>query len=120
MADDHTAALSVGISLNQIWAIVWFASGIVALATGMVFTAVSTGLDGLHNGIEAGFAHESREVLYVPISQISLFALLVIGAIAFRRKLDYHKRLMVLATIAILPPATARFCPKRSRMLWRS
>jgi branched-chain amino acid transport system permease protein len=40
-ADDHQAALSVGISLNQIWAIVWFASGIVALATGIMWGARS-------------------------------------------------------------------------------
>ena len=33
VADDHQAALSVGISLNQIWVIVWFTAGIVALAT---------------------------------------------------------------------------------------
>ena len=31
VADSHQAALSVGISLNQIWVIVWFAAGIVAL-----------------------------------------------------------------------------------------
>ena len=80
----------------------------VALATGMVFTAVSAGLDSLHNGITAGFAHESREFLYVTLSQISVFALLVISAIVSRPKLDYHKRFMVLATIALLPPATAR------------
>jgi len=41
VADDHQAALSVGISLNQIWAIVWFASGIVALATGIMWGAKS-------------------------------------------------------------------------------
>lgn len=41
VADDHTAALSVGISLNQIWAIVWFAAGIVALATGIMWGARS-------------------------------------------------------------------------------
>ena len=41
VADDHQAALSVGISLNQIWAIVWFASGIVALATGIMWGARS-------------------------------------------------------------------------------
>ena len=35
VADDHQAALSVGISLNQIWVIVWFTAGIVALATGI-------------------------------------------------------------------------------------
>ena len=41
VADDHNAALSVGISLNQIWAIVWFAAGVVALATGIMWGAKS-------------------------------------------------------------------------------
>jgi len=41
VADDHQAALSVGISLNQIWVIVWFAAGIVALATGIMWGAKS-------------------------------------------------------------------------------
>lgn len=41
VADDHQAALSVGISLHQIWAIVWFAAGIVALATGIMWGARS-------------------------------------------------------------------------------
>ena len=41
VADDHQAALSVGISLNQIWAIVWFTAGIVALATGIMWGARS-------------------------------------------------------------------------------
>lgn len=41
VADDHQAALSVGISLNQIWAIVWFASGVVALVTGIMWGARS-------------------------------------------------------------------------------
>ena len=41
VADDHQAALSVGISLNQIWVIVWFAAGIVALTTGILWAAKS-------------------------------------------------------------------------------
>ena len=41
VADDHQAALSVGISLEQIWVIVWFAAGIVALATGIMWGARS-------------------------------------------------------------------------------
>ena len=41
VADDHQAALSVGISLNQLWVIVWFAAGIVALATGIMWGARS-------------------------------------------------------------------------------
>jgi len=41
VADSHEAALSVGISLEQIWVIVWFAAGIVALVTGIVWGARS-------------------------------------------------------------------------------
>src|SRR4051795_7018835 len=41
VADSHRAALSVGISLEQIWVIVWFASGIVALMTGILWGARS-------------------------------------------------------------------------------
>jgi len=41
VADSHKAALSVGISLNQIWAIVWFAAGLVALVTGIMWGARS-------------------------------------------------------------------------------
>ncbi|MCO6388409.1 branched-chain amino acid ABC transporter permease [Aliihoeflea sp. 40Bstr573] len=39
LGDDHQAALSVGISLSTIWVIVWFISGIIALATGIVWGA---------------------------------------------------------------------------------
>ena len=35
------AALSVGISLNQIWVVVWFAAGVVALVTGILWGAKS-------------------------------------------------------------------------------
>lgn len=41
VADSHKAALSVGISLNQIWVIVWFTAGVVALATGIMWGARS-------------------------------------------------------------------------------
>jgi len=41
VADSHRAALSVGISLEYIWVIVWFAAGIVALTTGIMWGARS-------------------------------------------------------------------------------
>src|SRR6202158_1301993 len=41
VADSHQAALSVGISLELIWVVVWFAAGIVALATGIMWGARS-------------------------------------------------------------------------------
>ncbi|MFY9874880.1 MAG: branched-chain amino acid ABC transporter permease [Rhodomicrobium sp.] len=41
VADDHQAALSVGISLSTIWVIVWSAAGIVALVAGIMWGAKS-------------------------------------------------------------------------------
>ena len=41
VADDHQAALSVGISLNKIWVIVWSVSGIVALVAGIMWGSKS-------------------------------------------------------------------------------
>jgi branched-chain amino acid transport system permease protein len=41
VADDHQAALSVGISLQTIWVIVWSVSGIVALVAGIMWGAKS-------------------------------------------------------------------------------
>jgi branched-chain amino acid transport system permease protein len=41
VADDHAAALSIGIPLKHIWALVWATAGIVALVTGMLWGARS-------------------------------------------------------------------------------
>lgn len=41
VADDHAAALSVGIPLDRIWAIVWGIAGLVALVAGMLWGARS-------------------------------------------------------------------------------
>ena len=41
VADDHQAALSVGISLRVIWVLVWSISGFVALVAGMMWGAKS-------------------------------------------------------------------------------
>jgi branched-chain amino acid transport system permease protein len=39
VADDHQAALSVGISLKTIWVVVWSVSGLVAIAAGVMWGA---------------------------------------------------------------------------------
>ena len=41
VADDHQAALSVGISLRRIWVIVWCIAGIVALVAGIMWGSKS-------------------------------------------------------------------------------
>ncbi|MFS8085788.1 MAG: hypothetical protein ACMG6H_09175 [Acidobacteriota bacterium] len=46
--------------------------------------------------------------LTIPLGDMLVFAILVGGAFYFRRRADMHKRLMLLATIAILPAAVSR------------
>ena len=46
--------------------------------------------------------------LTIPLGDMLVFALLVGAGFYFRRRVDVHKRLMLLATISILPAATAR------------
>jgi branched-chain amino acid transport system permease protein len=41
VADDHQAALSVGVSLNYIWVLVWSIAGFVALVAGIMWGAKS-------------------------------------------------------------------------------
>jgi branched-chain amino acid transport system permease protein len=41
VADDHQAALSIGIPLGKMWVIVWSVAGIIALVSGMVWGAKS-------------------------------------------------------------------------------
>ena len=41
VADDHQAALSVGVSLNFIWIMVWSVAGFVALVAGIMWGAKS-------------------------------------------------------------------------------
>ncbi|HVG33946.1 MAG TPA: hypothetical protein VM911_12735 [Pyrinomonadaceae bacterium] len=46
--------------------------------------------------------------LTVPLGDMLVFAILVGAGFYYRRRVDVHKRLMLLATISILPAATAR------------
>ena len=46
--------------------------------------------------------------LTIPLGDMLVFAILVGAGFYFRRRADIHKRLMLLATITILPAATAR------------
>ena len=46
--------------------------------------------------------------LTIPLGDMLVFGILVGAGFYFRRRPDVHKRLMLLATIAILPAATAR------------
>ena len=46
--------------------------------------------------------------LVLPLGDMATFAILVTAAIALRKRSDWHKRLMLLATLTMLLPAVAR------------
>ena len=59
VADDHQAALSIGIPLKQIWAIVWSVAGFVALVAGLMW--------GSRNGVQFALTFVALKALPVLI-----------------------------------------------------
>jgi branched-chain amino acid transport system permease protein len=59
VADDHQAALSIGIPLKHIWAIVWSVAGFVALVAGMLW--------GARNGVQFALTFTALKALPVLI-----------------------------------------------------
>ena len=59
VADDHQAALAVGIPLQQIWGIVWTVAGFVALVAGMLW--------GARNGVQFSLTFLALKALPVLI-----------------------------------------------------
>ncbi|MEO6928030.1 MAG: branched-chain amino acid ABC transporter permease, partial [Casimicrobiaceae bacterium] len=57
VADDHQAALAVGIPLQQIWAIVWAVAGAVALVAGLLW--------GARNGVQFALTFVALKALPV-------------------------------------------------------
>jgi hypothetical protein len=50
----------------------------------------------------------SPQASIIPVVSITQFAVLVAAGVALRRRASLHKRLMLLAMISVLSPATAR------------
>lgn len=80
----------------------------ISLATAMVLFGLAAAIHSLDHGLAAGYGDRSRAFAIVPVSAICLFAGFVIAAIANIRRPEWHKRLMLLATISVLQAAVAR------------
>lgn len=80
----------------------------VALAVLMVGVGTVTALQAVARGVSPP-GLDARRFLVVPLFALLVFAVLFAAAILARRDPQTHKRLMVLATIGLLPPALARW-----------
>jgi len=67
-------------------------------------------------GINAGEPGATMALRFfiLPVQELVVFAILVGAALTLRKRGDYHKRLMLLGTIALIPAATTRPFPPDS------
>ena len=80
----------------------------ISLATAMVFTAIAVVVRGLSAAEAIGNGADARTLAVVPLTPIVLFVGLFCCSIANLRRPEIHKRFIMLASIALLPPAIAR------------
>jgi len=78
-----------------------------SLLAALVFVVgIVTGIYAAARGASPG--PPALQFLIIPIGDMLVFGVLVSLALYFRRKLDVHKRLMLLAALYLLGPAIAR------------
>ena len=77
------------------------------LAFAVFVMGVAVAVETLRRG---GGTHIAEPVAFlaIPLGDVITFAILVAAAVAYRRRTDAHKRLMLLATISVLTAAVAR------------
>ena len=81
----------------------------ISLATAMLFTGLGVAIQGLHERLAAGYGDPARAFMIVPVTAVLLFAVFVTAALLNLRRPEWHKRLMLVATISLLQAAIARF-----------
>jgi hypothetical protein len=78
------------------------------LAVVMVWMGIAVALATARRDIAAGRADDALGFLIIPLGDIVAFAGLVAGALVLRARRETHRRLMLLATLAILVAAIGR------------
>ena len=81
----------------------------VALATTMLFVGMAAAIVSLKQSTAEGFGAAARAFTIVPVSGILFFAGLFTVALLQVRKLETHKRLMLVATVSLLQAAVGRW-----------
>ena len=80
----------------------------ISLATAMVLVGFAVANDVLATRLAAGYGDAARAFHIASTSLITLFGGFVFAAILYVSRPEIHKRLMLLATVSMLPPAIAR------------
>jgi hypothetical protein len=79
------------------------------VATLVLVVGYFTAIEAARHGVTPPGGPPPLAFLAVPIGTLAAFAILMATGLSFRRRPETHKRLMLLATIALITPALARF-----------
>lgn len=80
----------------------------VALACAMLVLGVAAAVDSLRQGSAPVPGLDARSFFAIPMRVMFIFPVFVAAGVWYRRDAQMHKRMMLLATIAILDAAIAR------------
>lgn len=81
----------------------------VSLATAMVIFGFATAIHAVMPATGTQYEHAAHAFILVPISDMILFGALVAYAVSQVRRPETHKRLLLVATVSILPAPVARW-----------
>jgi len=81
----------------------------LALVPAIVVSGLAVGAFAMRRDAAAGGGEPAVSSIVGVVTALLIYAALVAAALALRGRTDVHKRLMLLATVAILWPATFRF-----------
>lgn len=80
----------------------------IALASTMLLVGLATAIHSTEAQIAAGLGDRARGFMIVPVTTILFFGCTIAVAIAKRRRTEVHRRLILIASTAILIAAVAR------------
>ena len=83
----------------------WFAVGYATLMVGVVITALAMRFS---DHMAAGDIREAHRSLVISSVDLLLFSGFLTAAIAYRKKAQIHKRLIIVATVVLMGPAVGR------------
>jgi energy-converting hydrogenase Eha subunit A len=81
----------------------------ISLATAMTFFGILITILSVRRDSAAGMGEAARAFMIVPLTDIAFFATIIVLAMVYLRRTEWHKRLMLLAMIALLPAPIARW-----------
>jgi len=81
----------------------------ISLATAMIFFGILISILSVRRDTIGGMGEAARTFMIVPLTDIAFFAVFVALAMINLRRAEWHKRLMLLATIVLMPAPIARW-----------